>query len=107
MDDFGTGYSTLEKLKQLPFDELKVDRAFVSGAATDTVARTILRSSIELGHALGLTVVAEGIESRAELDLLAGLGCDEIQGYYFSRPMPAADFPNWVVAFEREQIVRR
>ncbi len=107
MDDFGTGYSTLEKLKQLPFDELKVDRAFVSGAATDTVARTILRSSIELGHALGLTVVAEGIESRAELDLLAGLGCDEIQGYYFSRPMPAAEFPGWVVAFERDQVVRR
>jgi EAL domain-containing protein (putative c-di-GMP-specific phosphodiesterase class I) len=70
----------------LPFDELKVDRAFVSGATHDTVARTILRSSIELGHALGLTVVAEGIETGGDQILLAALGCDEMQGYYFSRP---------------------
>jgi EAL domain-containing protein (putative c-di-GMP-specific phosphodiesterase class I)/AmiR/NasT family two-component response regulator len=104
MDDFGTGYSTLEKLKQLPFDELKVDRAFVSGATHDTVARTILRSSIELGHALGLTVVAEGIETGGDLELLAALGCDEMQGYYFARPMLPAEFPAWVTAFHARPI---
>ena len=104
MDDFGTGYSTLEKLKQLPFDELKVDRAFVSGATHDTVARTILRSCIELGHALGLTVVAEGIETGGERDLLASLGCDEMQGYYFSRPMLPEEFLHWVKAFHEQPI---
>jgi EAL domain-containing protein (putative c-di-GMP-specific phosphodiesterase class I) len=104
MDDFGTGYSTLEKLKQLPFDELKVDRAFVSGATHDTVARTILRSSIELGHALGLTVVAEGIETGGDQDLLAALGCDEMQGYYFSRPMLPSEFSEWVTSFHARPI---
>ena len=104
MDDFGTGYSTLEKLKQLPFDELKVDRAFVSGATHDTVARTILRSCIELGHALGLTVVAEGIETGGDRDLLASLGCDEMQGYYFSRPMLPEEFLHWVKAFHEQPI---
>jgi len=107
MDDFGTGYSSLEKLKQLPFDELKVDRAFVSGAANDPVARTILRSSVELGHALGLSVVAEGLETRADWEVLTALGCDEAQGYYFGRPMPLAAFADWVKRFDAGTVLAR
>jgi len=91
MDDYGTGYSTLEMLKKLPFDELKIDRTFVTGAVHDLVTRTILRSSIELGRALGMTVVAEGIETERELDLLTMLGADIGQGYWFAKPQPLSD----------------
>ena len=99
MDDFGTGFATLEKLKQLPFDELKIDRAFVSGVADDPMTQAILRSSIELGRALGLTVVAEGVETQSDWDALAAMGCNEAQGYYLARPMPAAVFTEWAQVF--------
>jgi EAL domain-containing protein (putative c-di-GMP-specific phosphodiesterase class I)/ActR/RegA family two-component response regulator len=95
IDDFGTGYSSMEKLKQLPFTELKVDRTFVCGATSDDVARAILESSVQMGHALGMNVVAEGAETQEDWDLLAAIGCDEVQGYIAARPMAAAEFIAW------------
>ncbi len=100
IDDFGTGYSSMEKLKQLPFTELKVDRSFVCGATRDSVARAILESSVQMGHALGMSVVAEGAETQEDWDLLVAVGCDEVQGYFVARPMPAEDFIAWKTRWE-------
>jgi EAL domain-containing protein (putative c-di-GMP-specific phosphodiesterase class I) len=87
IDDFGTGYSSVVQLHRLPFSELKIDRLFVSELESSTEARTIVRAIVDLAHALDLTVVAEGTESESEVGFLAGLGCDEAQGYFFSRPL--------------------
>lgn len=100
IDDFGTGYSSMEKLKQLPFTELKVDRTFVCGATKDGVARAILESSVQMGHALGMSVVAEGAETQEDWDLLVAIGCDEVQGYIAARPMPAEEFIAWKIRWE-------
>ena len=96
IDDFGTGYSSMEQLKRVPFNEVKIDRCFVTGAAHDVETRAILESSIELGQRLGLVVVAEGVESREDWDLLESLGCDVAQGYFISRPLEADALPDWV-----------
>lgn len=96
IDDFGTGYSSMEQLKQLPFSELKIDQSFVRNADTDADARAIVKSTVELGHALGMTLVAEGIETQAVWDLLAGLGCNQGQGYLMARPMLGADLERWL-----------
>jgi diguanylate cyclase (GGDEF)-like protein len=98
IDDFGTGYSSLSHLRQLPVTELKIDRSFVKGlgnAQPDSDA-AIIRSTVELAHNLGLTVVAEGVENRATVDRLRGMGCDQIQGYYLSRPLPADEISVWL-----------
>jgi diguanylate cyclase (GGDEF)-like protein/PAS domain S-box-containing protein len=95
IDDFGTGYSSLAHLKQLPVDVLKVDRSFVSDMLADDSDRIIVRSTIDLAHNLGLRVVAEGVEDEATAALLAQLGCDQAQGFHFSRPVPAADLTRW------------
>ena len=94
IDDFGTGYSSLAYLKRLPVDELKIDRSFVRELATDEDDQAIVRSTIGLGHDLGLTIVAEGIEDRRTWDRLRRLGCDVAQGYFIGRPMS----PSAVVA---------
>jgi EAL domain-containing protein (putative c-di-GMP-specific phosphodiesterase class I) len=91
VDDFGTGYSSMAYLKDLPVDELKIDRSFVSHMATSPSDAVIVRSTIDLGHNLGLRVVAEGVETQHVWEELTALGCDTAQGYYLSRPMPAAD----------------
>jgi EAL domain-containing protein (putative c-di-GMP-specific phosphodiesterase class I) len=96
IDDFGTGYSSMEQLKRVPFNEVKIDRCFVTGAAHDLETRAILESSIELGKRLGLVVVAEGVESREDWDLLESLDCDVAQGYFISYPLEAAALPDWV-----------
>ncbi len=95
IDDFGTGYSSLAYLKRLPVDELKIDKSFVMGMAADAGDAQIVRSTIDLAHNLGLSVVAEGVESAAILEQLRGLRCDEAQGYHIGRPMPADDFLAW------------
>jgi len=89
IDDFGTGYSSLAYLKQLRVDELKIDRSFVGSMESDAGAAMIVRSTIELGHNLGLQVVAEGVETERSWRLLGQWGCDEAQGYLISRPVPA------------------
>ena len=96
IDDFGTGYSSMEQLKRVPFNEVKIDRCFVTGAAHDPEARAILESSIELGKRLGLVVVAEGVESREDWDLLDSMGCDVAQGYFIAHPLEANSLMDWV-----------
>jgi diguanylate cyclase (GGDEF)-like protein/PAS domain S-box-containing protein len=89
IDDFGTGYSSLAYLRRFPLDTLKIDRAFVNGLGTDPDSRAITSAIIELAHALGLEVVAEGVEQEVQLDVLVEMGCDRAQGFLFSRPVPA------------------
>jgi len=97
IDDFGTGYSSLSILRRLPVHELKIDKSFVLGMAGEGGEDTaIVRSTAELAHNLGLTVVAEGVEDEWTLDLLATFGCDQAQGYHIARPMPGAAFTDWL-----------
>jgi EAL domain-containing protein (putative c-di-GMP-specific phosphodiesterase class I) len=96
LDDFGTGFSSLTRLYQMPFDEMKIDKSLVINVPRSREANTIVGSLIELGHNLGLTICAEGVENRAALDLLAMMGCDRCQGYFLSRAVPAADVPSIV-----------
>jgi diguanylate cyclase (GGDEF)-like protein len=96
IDDFGTGYSSLAYLKRLPVDELKIDKSFVLNMENDIGDTKIVRSTIDLGHNMGLRVVAEGIESEAVWRLLARMGCDQGQGYFMSRPMPAEQLAGWL-----------
>ncbi|HWD01922.1 MAG TPA: EAL domain-containing protein [Amycolatopsis sp.] len=91
IDDFGTGYSSLAQLRRLTLDTLKIDRSFITGIAESRDAAAIVASIIAMAHAVGLTVVAEGVESAAELTLLRELGCDQAQGYHLGRPAPAAE----------------
>ena len=96
LDDFGTGYASLAELQSLPFHELKLDRQFVQGALHDARALGILRSSIALAAELGLSTVAEGVETESMLALVSGLGCQIIQGYFIARPMPADRIGPWL-----------
>jgi EAL domain-containing protein (putative c-di-GMP-specific phosphodiesterase class I) len=98
IDDFGTGHSSLSYLKQMPVEEIKLDRSFVRDMRTDKNDYTIVRSTIELAHDLGLRVIAEGVEDQATWDLLVELGCDLAQGYHMSRPLPAGDLRRWLAA---------
>jgi EAL domain-containing protein (putative c-di-GMP-specific phosphodiesterase class I) len=98
IDDFGTGYSSMAYLKHLPVDELKIDRAFVFELDTDSRDISIVRAIVELAHSLGLSVVAEGVESEAAGRMLTALRCDVAQGYGLCRPAPASEITGWLVA---------
>ncbi|HEX5538163.1 MAG TPA: EAL domain-containing protein [Methylophilaceae bacterium] len=95
IDDFGTGYTSLASIKHLPINEIKIDRSFIVNMLTDNKDAMVVRSVIELGHNLGLTVVAEGIETQELLDALITLGCDEIQGYFICRPQAREQLDAW------------
>nr|WP_315206287.1 EAL domain-containing protein [uncultured Albidiferax sp.] len=95
IDDFGTGYSSLAYLKRLPVDELKIDKSFVMGMEHDPDDAKIVRSTIDLAHNMGLSVVAEGVENNAIWNLLREQGCDEAQGYHMSKPLPVEKFKEW------------
>jgi diguanylate cyclase (GGDEF)-like protein len=103
IDDFGTGYSSLAYLKRLPVDELKIDKSFVQGMEEDENDAVIVRSTIDLGRNLGLRVVAEGVETAEAWRQLAALGCDVAQGYYLSRPVPAAELAAWLRAAREDR----
>jgi len=96
VDDFGTGYSSLAYLRRFPLDELKVDKSFIDGLGTDPDATAIVAAVVATAHALGLTVVAEGVETSAQLAALRALGCELVQGYHFFRPQSAAIVSQWL-----------
>jgi EAL domain-containing protein (putative c-di-GMP-specific phosphodiesterase class I) len=95
IDDFGAGYSSLMQLRQLPFTEVKIDRFFVNDAVTSNDSRLIVAAIVDLAHGLGLTVTAEGVETREQLQLLLELGCDVVQGYLISHPLEPGGLGDW------------
>jgi diguanylate cyclase (GGDEF)-like protein len=95
IDDFGTGYSSLSHLRQLPARQVKIDRSFVQDLETQEDARAVVDAVIRLAHALGLGVVAEGVETQAQRDLLLAMGCDELQGFFYAKPMDAPALLEW------------
>ncbi len=99
IDDFGTGHSSLTQLRDIPFDELKIDRSFVHGAWHDETARAIYDASLVLGKQLGMTVVAEGVEDAEDWELVRSTKCDLAQGYFIARPMLPADLENWIASW--------
>ena len=105
IDDFGTGYSSLSYLRQLPAKQLKIDRSFVNDLESSSDARAIVDAVIRLAHALGLLVVAEGVETAGQRDALLQLDCDELQGFFFAAPMPAAKLLAWAGSRESEGAV--
>jgi diguanylate cyclase (GGDEF)-like protein len=105
IDDFGTGYSSLSHLARMPVDEMKIDRSFVQSLESDAEFATILRSAIDMGHGLGLKVVAEGIESSSVANRLRDFGCDIAQGYFYAKPMPLDAFAAWMKGKPRVPII--
>ncbi|OMH26258.1 EAL domain-containing protein [Motiliproteus sp. MSK22-1] len=100
IDDFGTGHSNLQQLRDLPFDELKLDRSFVHGATVSDTTRTILEASFELAKRLNLTVVAEGVENQSDWNRVLEMGCDQAQGYFIARPMPGREIIDWAKSWK-------
>ncbi|HWC33107.1 MAG TPA: EAL domain-containing protein, partial [Actinomycetota bacterium] len=103
IDDFGSGYTSFHYLKRLPVDVLKIDRSFVQAMNASGRDAIIVRSTVELGQNLGLVVVAEGVESEEIWNRLAASGCDRVQGYFLSRPMPASGVAPWIRAREQQR----
>ena len=98
IDDFGTGQSSLSQLRRLHPEELKIDRSFVLDLESSDEARAVVNAVVKLAQALGLKVVAEGVETEAQHEILRSLGCDELQGYLFARPMPARALAQWAIS---------
>jgi len=101
-DEFCTGYSSLNYLKKMPLDRLKVDRSFVRDIVTNADDDAIVKSILTLGRQFNLQVVAEGVETLEKLDFLRRCGCDEIQGYYFSRPLSADEFAQFIRSMPKQ-----
>jgi EAL domain-containing protein (putative c-di-GMP-specific phosphodiesterase class I) len=96
IDDFGTGYSSLAYLKRLPVNDIKIDKSFVMGLTPGSDDAIIVHSTVEMARRLGLTVVAEGMESTATMDYLRDIGCNSAQGYFIGRPLPGPDVAGWL-----------
>jgi EAL domain-containing protein (putative c-di-GMP-specific phosphodiesterase class I) len=105
IDDFGTGYSSLSHLARMPVHEVKIDRSFVQGLESDPEFAPVVRSAIDMGHSLGLKVVAEGIETETAAARLRDFGCDIAQGYLYAKPMPRDAFENWLQGKERVPVI--
>lgn len=97
IDDYGVGYSSMQELSRMPFTELKIDRSFVMAATTSEKHRMMINHTVEVGRLLGLKTIAEGVETRAERDILAGLGCEMIQGFFIAEPMESHEFMRWMM----------
>jgi EAL domain-containing protein (putative c-di-GMP-specific phosphodiesterase class I) len=104
IDDFGTGHSSLSRLRDLPIHEMKIDKSFVQRMTVDPRDCAVVRSAIQLGHALNLEVVAEGVEDETTLTHLRAEGCDLVQGYHISRPLPADAFADWLAVQARRPV---
>ena len=104
IDDFGSAYASLSRLKDLPFSELKLDRSFVAGCADDPLKRSLCQTVVDLGHRCGASVCAEGVEEEGDLRALMSQSFDTVQGYFFAKPMPAADFTAFMAQTPRWQI---
>lgn len=102
IDDFGTGYSSLSYITKFPLDTLKMDKSFVDQMLDDPASEGIIDATIAMSHKLGYTFIAEGIETAEQLARLTELGCDEVQGYYFSRPVPAAECYEWIINYQNK-----
>jgi EAL domain-containing protein (putative c-di-GMP-specific phosphodiesterase class I) len=100
IDDFGTGYAMMQRLVNVPANELKIDRSFVMNMTVNSSDRVMVEKSIEIGHALGMTVVAEGVETEAHLNILRTLGCDVAQGFLISRPLPPEALVRWLAEYK-------
>ena len=96
MDDFGTGYSSLSYLKRFPIDTIKIDRSFIADLATDPDDVELIKAIITIGHSLNRKVIAEGVETAEQLAILRKYRCDEMQGYLFSRPLPAEEMTEFL-----------
>jgi EAL domain-containing protein (putative c-di-GMP-specific phosphodiesterase class I) len=99
IDDFGTGYAMMQQLKTIPATELKIDRSFVQEMSGNDRDRIMVQKTIEMGHELGMQVLGEGVETQEQLDILRLYGCDSVQGYFFSRPLPAAKMVSWLKTY--------
>ena len=106
LDDFGTGYSSLSYLKQLPINTLKIDKSFIDNIVTNEREKAIVDGIIQLAQKIDLDVIAEGVETKEQIKLLKSMGCNQIQGYYFSKPLPASEIEekflktNWIESYE-------
>lgn len=100
IDDFGTGHSSLTQLRDIPFDELKIDRGFIHGAHNDEALQAIVEASLGMAKHLRMKTVAEGIEDQADWDFIKSMGCDCAQGYFIAKPMPAKDIDQWMAEWE-------
>ncbi|WP_231557565.1 EAL domain-containing protein [Exiguobacterium sp. ZOR0005] len=100
IDDFGTGFSAFVYLKHYPIHEIKIDRQFIQATENDPTGNVIVQSIIELARGLGLKTVCEGIETDSQRRTLKKLGCDEMQGYHFSRPLPIEELEQWIAEYE-------
>jgi EAL domain-containing protein (putative c-di-GMP-specific phosphodiesterase class I) len=104
IDDFGTGHSNLQQLRDLPFDELKLDRSYVQSGNKEERTRLILESTVDMAKKLGLSIVAEGVENLEEWLRVEQLGCDQVQGYFTGKPMPGEKIPNWIASWPRKRL---
>jgi EAL domain-containing protein (putative c-di-GMP-specific phosphodiesterase class I) len=96
IDNFGTGHSTIQQLREIPATELKIDKSFVQNVHTNDRDCALVQKTIEIGHDLGMKVVADGVETAEQLAFLRSNGCDIVQGYFFSRPLPAEELLKWL-----------
>src|SRR5690606_8108531 len=102
IDDFGTGHSTLAQLRDIPFDEFKIDRSFVHRAWVDQRIKAMFENSLNLAKQLGMSVVAEGVETINDWNFLRKTTCDFAQGYFIAEPMPGDELPNWLNAWQKQ-----
>jgi len=103
IDDFGTGHSSLAQLRDIPFNELKIDQGFTHGASGNPELRSIFEASLKMAKELGMTCVAEGVEDEVDWQFLQGTGCDLAQGYFIAKPMAAEDLPDWHIGWQKSQ----
>ncbi|HEY5740411.1 MAG TPA: EAL domain-containing protein, partial [Gammaproteobacteria bacterium] len=107
IDDFGTGQASLTYLKELPVEKLKIDQSFVLDLASNPDDQLIVKATIELAHTLDLKVVAEGVETLAVCEVLTEMNCDQVQGYYISRPLEAEQIADWLATSIKPELVRK